>query len=747
MVRWLLNRAVGAEATYLPFGIAVLIAAWSGGRVAGGAASLLSALAVTAFFLDPAADMDLRLVWFVIFLIAGLATTALVASLLDARRAADARAAEAERAQRRLLEEQRRSVESRRDADRALHDSEARLSLMVESVADYAIFMLDPAGRVMTWNAGAERINGYTADEVIGRHFSLFYPAADQHAGKPARVLKRALRDGRHEDDGWRVRKDGTQLWANVVISPVRRDGELLGFAKVVRDLTRGHSSDVLLESVLDSAIDGIIGVDEHGTIRSFNAAAERMFRYEADSVIGLPFSVLMPEPYRTRGIEYLARYARSAHARIVGRGRQLVGLRADGTTFPLELAASEFTLEGKRFYTGVVRDLTRQQALEEQLQQVQKMHAIGQLAGGVAHDFNNLLTIIAGHTELLLGRYQEPGDLHHALSDIRDAGMRAAGLTRQLLAFSRRAVLEPKVLNLNTVVQDTQRMLRRIVPEDVEMVTRLAPKLRRVSVDQSQIGQVLINLVVNARDAIAHGGRIEIETANCDLKADPELHPDARPGRSVMLTVRDNGTGMTPDIVKRIFEPFFTTKETGAGTGLGLSMVYGIVRQSGGHVEVRSEPGAGSEFRVVLPAAQHTAAEVVPPRPAGDESLAGEETLLVVEDEESVRRLAVLALREHGYRVLEAANGAEALRTLGTFDDDIDLVVTDVVMPVMGGRQLVEALKPLRPDARVLYVSGYTDDAVIRHGVQRADVAFLQKPYTPQELAEKVRRVLDGRD
>jgi CheY-like chemotaxis protein len=375
-------------------------------------------------------------------------------------------------------------------------------------------------------------------------------------------------------------------------------------------------------------------------------------------------------------------------------------------------------------------------------------MQAIGQLAGGVAHDFNNLLTIIAGHTELLLARYDEPSDLHHALSDVRDAGMRAAGLTRQLLAFSRRAVLEPKVLDLNALVQDTQRMLRRIVPEDVEMVTRLAPRLRRVSVDQSQISQVLINLVVNARDAITHAGRIEIETADCDLRPGPHLHPDARPGRSVMLTVRDNGAGMTPEVLNRVFEPFFTTKHTGAGTGLGLSMVYGIVRQSGGHVEVSSEPGVGSEFRVVLPAAERSFAEpAAAPARAADESLAGDETLLVVEDEESVRRLAVLALREHGYRVLEAGNGAEALRTLGTYEGDIDLVVTDVVMPVMGGRQLVEALKPLRPDARVLYVSGYTDDAVIRHGVQRADVSFLQKPYTPSDLAEKVRRVLDGLD
>ncbi|HEX6135085.1 MAG TPA: PAS domain S-box protein [Longimicrobiales bacterium] len=856
LVHLVLDRLIGNEAIFLPFGAAVVISSWYG-RLAGRTAALLSA-ATAAFVLLDALPGVQQFFWFGAFLLAGLVTTALIESLHRARRSAELDAAHAADAQRRLDQEtaaRRRTefafvhllranlfgvgvaapdgrwveanpallemlgftwddlttgqaqwrgmipldeasrraadlglahegasgpveidfmradgtpgtallhlmsphdsdttvvlavdISARRQTERALHESETRFRLLVESVADHALFMLDPDGRIMSWNAGAERLLGYREEEVVGRHSSIFHTAEDQHAGRPAAVLKAALREARHEDDGWRVRKDGSRFWANVIVAPTRLDGELIGFAKVMRDLSVRHTADVLLKSIMDGVTDGIIGIDEYGTIRSFNAAAERMFDYTADQVVGSNISILLPEPYRTNFVDYLARFAHTGHPR-VGRGRQLVGLRGDGTTFPLELAVNDFILDGKRFFTGIVRDISRQRALEDQLQQAQKMHAVGQLAGGIAHDFNNLLTIIAGHTELLLTQSKPDDPLYMALSEMRDAGMRAAGLTRQLLAFSRRAVLEPTVLDLNRVVKDTKKMLGRIIGEDIELVTRLGPKLRRVSVDQGQIGQVLINLVVNARDAMPKGGRIEIETANSELAQSPDLHPEARPGPCVMLTVRDHGVGMTHDVMQRVFEPFFTTKQPGAGTGLGLAMVYGIVRQSGGHVEVTSEPGVGSEFRVILPAADEKSVPAPRVRKLGDDSLTGSESLLVVEDDESVRRLAVLALRAHGYRVLEASNGAEALRVLAGRDNHVDLVITDVVMPVMGGRQLVESLKPLRPDVRVLYVSGYTDDAVIRHGVQRADVAFLQKPYTPHSLAEKVRRVLDGVD
>ncbi|HEX2168121.1 MAG TPA: PAS domain S-box protein, partial [Longimicrobiales bacterium] len=293
-----------------------------------GAASLLLALIAAVLVADPVATLP-RVMWFAILLLSGAAVAALAAAARSVSRWTRSEEAGAELARQRLEQERASGEEWRRSSDQAQQENESRFRLLVESISDYAVFMLDAHGRVMSWNAGAERIKGYTADEIIGRHFSVFYPMADQHSGRPAGVLRSALRDSRHEEDGWRVRKDGTQMWANVVIYPVMEDGELLGFTKVVRDLTQRHSSDVLLESILGSAIDGIIGVDENGIIRSFNEAAERIFRYEACAVIGSRFSALMPEPYRTNGIEYLSRFARAGNSRILGRGRQLVGLRS----------------------------------------------------------------------------------------------------------------------------------------------------------------------------------------------------------------------------------------------------------------------------------------------------------------------------------------------------------------------------------------------------------------------------------
>jgi signal transduction histidine kinase/CheY-like chemotaxis protein len=397
--------------------------------------------------------------------------------------------------------------------------------------------------------------------------------------------------------------------------------------------------------------------------------------------------------------------------------------------------------------FAGAVRiyvDLTARRRLEEQLHQAQKMEAVGQLAGGVAHDFNNLLTVINGYSELLLAELPRNSAARELLAEIAAAGERAGALTRQLLAFSRRQVLEPKVLSLNAVVGDAERMLRRLIGEDIRLATRLDPALAAVRADPGQVQQALINLCVNARDAMPTGGRLTIETQNVRLdEAYAASRPGVRPGPYALLTVSDTGTGMDEATKARIFEPFFTTKGPGQGTGLGLAVVFGVVKQSGGHIEVFSEPGRGTTFQIYLP--QVPGETPAARRPTAAPVPRGTETLLLVEDEEAVRALARHVLKSCGYTVLDAADGREAVRLAEGHAGPLHLLVSDVVMPHLGGRQLAERVAALRPDVKVLFLSGYTDDAVVRHGVLEAEFAFLQKPFTPAALAAKVREVLDG--
>jgi PAS domain S-box-containing protein len=506
---------------------------------------------------------------------------------------------------------------------RALSATEERFSLLVRSVKDYAILMLDPQGRVISWNEGAERIKGYTANQIIGSHFSCFYTNDAVERGSPDEHLRQAAADGQCKDEGWRVRKDGSTFWADAHITALReQNGTLRGFAKVTKDMTERRK-------------------------------------------------------------------------------------------------------------------------LEEQLRQSQKMEAIGQLAGGVAHDFNNLLTIISGYSDILLEQLPSDDPNRELVQEVHKAGERAASLTRQLLAFSRKQILEPKVLNLNQIVSDTERMLRRLIGEDVNLVTTLAPALCTIRVDPGQMEQVILNLVVNARDAMPKGGHLTIETANADLTQEKlATNPEVKPGRYVLLSVRDTGCGITPEIQTRIFEPFFTTKEPGQGTGLGLATVFGIVKQSGGFIMVDTEPGRGTTFQVYLPGIEQVLAGESLPSPKT--TLKGRETLLIAEDESAVLGIIRLALRSQGYTVLEASGGAQALRVAQAHSGPIHLLVTDVVMPELGGRELAERLSALRPGLKILYLSGYTDDAVVRHGVREAQTAFLQKPFTPGKLAAKIREVLD---
>ncbi len=409
-------------------------------------------------------------------------------------------------------------------------------------------------------------------------------------------------------------------------------------------------------------------------------------------------------------------------------------------------LSAEAIELSGQRCLVAVMRDISEHRLLEAQLLQAQKMEAVGRLAGGVAHDFNNLLAIIIGYSDLLEDAVQAGDPARKHVQEIRRAGQRAAGLTRQLVAFSRKQVLELRVFDLNAVVIENHKMLRRLIGEDIDLVLQLDPERGVVKADAVQIEQVIMNLAVNARDAMPRGGRLTIETANVEMDAlQVGHHATMQPGSYVMLAVSDNGSGMDAATQSHIFEPFFTTKEKGKGTGLGLATVYGIVKQSGGYIWVYSEVGSGSTFKIYLPRAGGS----VSPEPVNNlkvpaPSLRGTETVLLVEDEESVRKLAAQYLADQGYTVVQASNGLEALRLCSEYTAPIHLLVTDVVMPGMGGRDLADRLATLRPDTRVLFVSGYTGNAIVHHGVLDPGTFLLSKPFRPLELAQKVREVLD---
>ena len=426
-----------------------------------------------------------------------------------------------------------------------------------------------------------------------------------------------------------------------------------------------------------------------------------------------------------------------------VGEEAAIDALKKGAIDYVLKQRPARLVAAVKRALQEAQEKAQRKQ-LEDQLRQSQKMEAIGQLTGGIAHDFNNMLTVILGYSELMLKRLPPDAPLRDDVEQVKEAGERASLLTKQLLAFSRKQVLQPKVLDLNTVLTNMDRMLQRLIGEDIALVAVPAPGLWHVYADPSQIEQVMMNLAVNARDAMPNGGKLTIETANVQLDdAYAHQHGPVQPGSYVMLAVSDTGCGMDRETQARIFEPFFTTKEPGKGTGLGLSTVYGIVKQSGGYVWVYSEVGRGTAFKIYLPRGEG-AVETVEPGVAPARTVRGSEMILLVEDDRAVRVLARSTLQAHGYTVLEAHHGKHALQVYEQHAGPIHLLVTDVVMPEMSGRELADRLKPSRPNMKVLFMSGYTDKAIVHHGELDPGAAFLQKPFTPDALARKVREVLD---
>ena len=549
--------------------------------------------------------------------------------------------------------------------------------------------------------------------------------------------------------------------------------------------------------ALLESAPDAMVIANQHGNITLVNAQTERLFGYKRNELLGQPVEILIPDRYRGHHVRYRTEYGEVPRLRPMGAGRELFGLRKDGTEFPVEISLSPFRTQEGILVFSAIRDITlqkqaqnelreakeeletrvrertaellaanealkaevtqREQAmrqrdteqerarrLEEQLLLTQKMEAIGRLAGGIAHDFNNLLGVILGNAEMMLR--MEPRDAAHVerVEQIKMAGEEAASVTRQLLAFARQQVSEPQLLDLNRVLNDLEPLLRRIVEENIRMEMVLARDLGDIKIDRSQLSQVVLNLVANARDAMKKGGRLTLETGNTYLgEAYARDHLDVVPGPYVQLSVTDSGEGMDKETVSRIFEPFFTTKEKGAGSGLGLATVYGIVRQAGGHIWVYSEPARGTTFKIYFPRITG-AAEGAFLHKQSEEVSSGTETILLVEDSKLLARVTRDFLASAGYRVLVAAEASEALHMAEEFSGRIHLLLTDVVMPHMNGRELSEQLLAKRPDIKVLFMSGHTAGVISQHAILADDFAFIEKPFSHDALGRKIRQMLD---
>lgn len=624
-------------------------------------------------------------------------------------------------------------------------DRLARDALLLASVRD-SLIVTDPSGVVTYWNEGATQLFGWTAEEMVGRPHVERFPE-HLRAALAKRISERTTGGdwaGEFED----IRKDGSRVWIHARVSPFTdASGRRAGILGVAYDITARLQAEEALrlrDRAIQAVSQGILITDPHqadNPIIYASPSFEQLTGYTAAEVLGRNCRFLQGKDTDPAAVDIIRTAVRERRAGTV----ELLNYRKDGTPFWNALTIDP-VFDGERLthFVGVQTDVTERRKLEAQYRQGQKMEAFGQLAGGVAHDFNNLLTIINGSAELLLAEFQLTDPRRDALAAIRDAGERAAGLTAQLLAFSRKTIVEPKVLDLNEVVEQIGKMLRRVLGEDIVFISILSSRLGRVKVDRGQLDQVIMNLSINARDAMPTGGRLTIETKNRELRAEQcPSSGDYRPGLYVQLQISDTGCGMTDEVKAKIFEPFFTTKEIGKGSGLGLATVYGIVKTYGGHVEVWSELNRGTVVTVLLPAVLEA------PSPAdtssGAPSRRGNETLLIVEDEPAVRKFMRIALERHGYRVLDAKDGTDAIQAAERHDGPIHLLLTDVVMPGLGGREVAKRVQARHPETRVLYLSGYTDDAVVRHGVVESIDAFLQKPFTPSSLAKKVRDVLDG--
>jgi PAS domain S-box-containing protein len=630
--------------------------------------------------------------------------------------------------------------------------TQAQLDAVFRLLDDANVIVHGSDGIITRWSGGCEALYGWSREEALGQSV---HRLLETRFPIPLEDIRRHVASHHSwEGEVEHRKRDGRPVfvatrWVAVTHSAdagtiiIQTNNDVTEMKRVQNNLAEREAH---LRSILDTVPESMIVIDEMGIISSFSTAAERLFGYDASEVCGHNVKILMPDPDRAAHDDYISRYLTTGQRRIIGYGRVVTGLRKDGTTFPMELSVGEARTNGKRIFTGFLRDLTSRHKIEEELRQSQKMEAIGQLTGGLAHDFNNLLTVISGNLEMMEYKLSDP-NLRVLVHEAQAAADDGAKLTGQLLAFGRRQPLNPKLVDVGQLVSGFSDLLRRTLGEAIEFRTVVSGTPNEALVDASQLQNALLNLVINARDAMPRGGKLSLEISRVKLDVDyAQMYTNVRTGDFVLISVTDTGTGMTPEVKEKAFEPFFTTKGAGAGTGLGLSMVYGFARQSGGNIQLYSEPGQGTSVRMFLPAAERSLdgqngelrTDQAPSPPPG-----GTEKILVVEDDARVRRVAVSRLRSFGYAVVEAENGAQALSQLERHAD-IALLFTDVVMPGgMTGDELANRVRAERPHIKVLFTSGYAEPAIAGRELAHSG-SWLKKPYTARELALRLRELLD---
>ncbi|WP_321472567.1 PAS domain S-box protein [uncultured Paludibaculum sp.] len=633
---------------------------------------------------------------------------------------------------------------------------ESRLRAVVDTAVD-GVILIGARGDILMFNPACERLFGYARGEVIGQNVKILMPAPfhDEHDG----YLENYHRTGERKiiGIGREVvgrRKDGSTFPMDLSVGEAVQDGASI-FVGIIHDLTERERNErkvaeaaARLRAVVDTAVDGVILIGVKGDIQMFNPACERLFGYSRDEVIGHNVKMLMPSPFQEEHDHYLENYQRTGERKIIGIGREVVGRRKDGSTFPMDLSVGEAEQHGESIFVGIIHDLTERKRTEEQLVQAQKMETVGQLSGGIAHDFNNLLTVIIGNTELLSDKLRARPDLRQFCETVINAGERGAELTRRLLAFSRRQTLQPVNIDCRQLIEGMRVILRRTLREDIEIRTTLDNQLVPAFADAAQLESAILNLALNAQDAMPDGGTLTISATNATL--DPRYqdeHPEVLPGMYVLVQITDDGVGMTPEVRERVFEPFFTTKEVGKGSGLGLSMVYGFIKQSNGHVAIYSEPALGTTIKLYLPIAKNHSAPIATDLAEAEADLPrGSGTVLVVEDDPFVRGYAVGCLESLGFRVMVASDGREALAKLHSSSSEIDVLFSDVVMPGgISGWELAERAQDIKPSLRVLLTSGYPLETMNTRVPLSGRWAILNKPYRKSDLGRRLNQILES--